>query len=110
MISLAIDMLGWTPDKGKPITGQIGLPRVHLPNRRFGKLDKLSHNAHNPDRLSQSTMQNTLNKRGAKAQNSRQAELHQGEYPRTSRTPKDQLSYRIISNSCCRRLGKRHKA
>ena len=30
---------------------------LHLPNQRLGKLDKLSHNAHNPDRLSQSAMQ-----------------------------------------------------
>ena len=57
-------MLGWTPNKGKPITGQTGHPRVHLPNRRLGKLDKLSHNAHNLDRLSQGAMQNTLNKKG----------------------------------------------
>ena len=46
-------MLGWTPNKGNPIIGQTGHPRVHLPNRRLGKLDKLSHNAHKPDRLSQ---------------------------------------------------------
>ena len=67
MISFTIDMLGWTPNKGKPITGQMGHPRVHLPNRRLGKLDKLSHNAHNPDRLSQGAMQNTQNKRGYKS-------------------------------------------
>ena len=59
-------MLGWTPNKGKPISGQRGHPRVHLPNRRLGKLDKLSHNAHNPDRLSQGAMQNTLNTRGSR--------------------------------------------
>ena len=64
MISFTIDMLGWTPKKGKPITGQTGHPRVHLPNRRLGKLDKLLHNGHNPDRLSWGAMQNTLNKRG----------------------------------------------
>ena len=64
MISFTIDMLGWTSNKGKPI---IGHPRVHLPNRRHGKLYKLSHNAHNPDRLSQGAMQNTLNKRGCKS-------------------------------------------
>ena len=69
MISFIIDMLGWTPNKGKPITGQTGHPRVHLPNQRLGKLDKLSHNAHNPDRLSQGAMQNTLNKRGCKSPN-----------------------------------------
>ena len=57
-------MLGWTPNKGQPITGQTGLPRVHLSNGRLGKLDKLPHNAHNPDRLSQGAMQNTLNKKG----------------------------------------------
>ena len=51
MISFAIDMLGWTPNKGTPITGQTSHPRVHQPNQRLGKL---SHNAHNPDRLSQS--------------------------------------------------------
>ena len=67
MISFTIDMLGWTPNKGKPITGQTGHPRVHLPNRRLGKLDKLPHKAHNPDRLSQ----------GA---NWGQAELYSGEY------------------------------
>ena len=57
-------MLGWTPNKGKPITGQASHPRVHLPNQRHGMLDKLSHSAHNPDRLSQGTVQNTLNKKG----------------------------------------------
>ena len=60
-------MLGWTPNKGKPITGQTGHPRVHLPNKRLGKLDKLSHNAHNPDRLSQGAMGNTLNKRDCRS-------------------------------------------
>ena len=40
MISFTIDMLGWTPNKGTPITGQTGHPRVHLPNRRLGKLEK----------------------------------------------------------------------
>ena len=70
-------MLGWTPNKGKPSTGQTDHPRVHLPNRRLGKLDKLSHNAHNPDRPSQVAMQNTLNKKGLqKAKMFRQAELH----------------------------------
>ena len=64
MIRFTIDMLGWTPNKGKAITGQTGHPRVHQPNRRLGKLYKLSHNAHNLDRLSQGAMQNTLNKKG----------------------------------------------
>ena len=73
MISFTIDMLGWTPNKGKPITGH---PRVHLPNRRLWKLDNLPNNAHNPDRLSQGAVQNTLNKRAAKAQILGQAELH----------------------------------
>ena len=70
-------MLGWTSRKGKPITGQMGHPRVHLPSRRLGKLDKLSHNAHKPERLSQGAMQNTLNKMGAaEAPRSEQAELY----------------------------------
>ena len=69
-------MPGWTPNKGKPITGQTGHPRVHLLNWRLGKLDKLSHNVHNPDRLSQGAMQNILNKRGCKSPN-----------PHTSRAP-----------------------
>ena len=56
-------MLGWTPNKGKPITGQSSHPRVHLPNQRCGTLVKLSHNAYNPDRLSQGTVQSTLNKK-----------------------------------------------
>ena len=60
-------MLGGTPNKGKPITGQTGHPQVHLLNQRLGKLDKLSHNSHNPDRLSKGAMQNTLNKRGCKS-------------------------------------------
>ena len=60
-------MLGWTLNKGKPITGQTGHPRVYLPNRRHGKLDNLSHNAHKPDRLSQGAMQNTLNERGCRS-------------------------------------------
>ena len=67
MITVTIDMLGWTPNKGKPITGHTGHPREHLPNQRLRKLDKLSHNAHHPDRLSQGGMQNTLNKRGCKS-------------------------------------------
>ena len=69
-------MLGWTPYKGKPITGQTAHPRVHLPNQRLGKLNKLSHSAHNPDRLSQGAMQNSLNKRNCKGPN-----------PQTSRAP-----------------------
>ena len=64
MIRFTIDMLGWTSNKGKPITDQIGHPRVHLPKQRLGKLDKLSHNAHNPDRLSQGVMQNSIDKKG----------------------------------------------
>ena len=75
-ISFTKDMLGWTPNKGKPITGQTGHPRVYLHNQRLGELDKLSHNAHNPDRLSQGAMQNTLDKGAAKAQILGQAELH----------------------------------
>ena len=54
MISLTKDILGWTPNKGQPITGQTGHPRMQMPNQRPGKLDKLSQNAHSPDRLSQS--------------------------------------------------------
>ena len=70
-------MLGWTPNKGKPITGQTGHPRVHLTNQRLGELDKLSHNAHNPDRLSQGAMQKHPRQKGAaKAQILRQAELY----------------------------------
>ena len=76
MISFTIDMLEWTPNKGKPIIGQAGHPRVHLPNQRLGKPDKLSHNAHNPGRLSQGAMRNTLDKGAAKAQIGGQAELH----------------------------------
>ena len=57
MISFTMDMLGCTPNKGKPITGHTGHLRVHLPNRRPGKLDKLSHNAHKPDSLSQEARQ-----------------------------------------------------
>ena len=30
-----MDMLGWTPNKGKPITGQTDYLRVHLPNRSY---------------------------------------------------------------------------
>ena len=71
-----MDMFGWTPNKGKPITGQTGHPRVNLPNRRPGKLDKLSHNAHNPGRLFQGAMQSTLNKRGCKSPKGGQSELH----------------------------------
>ena len=41
-------------------------PRVHLPNQRLRKSDKLSHDAHNPDKQSQDAMQNTLDKRGYK--------------------------------------------
>ena len=67
-----------------PTTGQIGHPRVYLPIQRLRKPNRLSHNAHNPDKLSHNTMWNTLNKRGCKSlshQTSRapsikQAELH----------------------------------
>ena len=76
MISFTIDMLRWTPNKGKPITGQTDHPRVHLPTQRLGKLDKLSHNAHNPDRLSWDAIQNTFHKRGCKSPS-----------PQTSRAP-----------------------
>ena len=51
-------------------------PRVHLPNQRLGKPDNLSHDAHNPDKLSQGAMQNTLDKRGCRTPN-----------PWTSRAP-----------------------
>ena len=104
MISFTIDMLGWTPNKGKPITGQTGHPKVHLSIRRLGKLDKLSHNAHNPDRLSQGAMLNTLNKRGCKSPN-----LQTSTAP-LRRVPRDRLSYKDISRQHSRRLGKRHKA
>ena len=63
-------------NKGKLITGQTDHPRVHLPNRRPGKLDKLYINAHNPDRLSNGAMQNTKIKEAAEAPKARQAELH----------------------------------
>ena len=76
-----IDTLGWTPNKGKPITGQSSHPRVHLPNQRHGMLDKLSHNAHKPDKLSQGAIHNTLNKRGCKSPN-----------PQTSRAPSRKVS------------------
>ena len=97
-------MPGWTPNKGKPITGWTGHPRMHPPNQRFGKLDKLSHNACDPDRLSQGAMRSTLNKRGFKGPN-----------PWTSRTllrrvPKDRWSCKDTSRHHCRRVGKRHKA
>ena len=35
-------MLGWTPKKGLPITGQTGYPRMQLPNQGPGKPDRLS--------------------------------------------------------------------
>ena len=57
-------MLGWTPKKGQPTTGQISHPRVHLPNQRLRKPDRLSCDAHKPDKLSQGEMQNTLDKKG----------------------------------------------
>ena len=69
MISVTINILGWTPNKGKPITGQTGHPRVHLPNQRLAKLDKLSHSAHNPEKLSKGVMRNTLDKWGCKSPN-----------------------------------------
>ena len=65
---------------------------------------KLSHNAHNPDRLSQGAMQNTLNKRGCKCPN-----LWTSRAP-LRRIPRDKLSYKNTSRQYCRRLGKRHKA
>ena len=86
-------MLGWILNKGKSITGQTGHPRVHLPNKRLGKLDKLSHNAHNPDRLSQGAMQNTLNKKGLQSPNcwTSRGPLR--------RVPRDRLSYKDILQS-----------
>ena len=100
MVSFTIDMLGWTPNKGKPI---IGHPRVQLPNQRLGMLDKLSHNAHNPDRLSQGAMQNTLDKKGLQSPKSLdkesfikkrtygQAKLHWSDNKRTSWTTRELL-------------------
>ena len=77
---------------------------MQLPNRRLGKLEKLSHNVHNLDRLSKSAMQNTLNKRGCKSPN-----LQTSRAP-LKRVPRDRLSYKDISRQHSRRLGKRHKA
>ena len=45
MISLTIDMLGWAPIIGYPITGQTGHLRTQLPNQGPEKLGKLSQNA-----------------------------------------------------------------
>ena len=56
--------------------GQRGYSRVHLPNQRLGKPDRLPQDAHNPEKLSQGAMQNTLDKRDCKAPNWGQAELH----------------------------------
>ena len=88
-------MLGWTLNKRKSITGWTGHPRVHLPNKRLGKLDKLSHNTHNPDRLSQGTMQNTLNKRGCRSPKGWTSRAALRSLPRNSRIPKDQPSNKI---------------
>ena len=60
---------------GSQTTNQTNYPRVHLPNQRLGKPDKLSHDAHKPDKLSQGAMQNTLDKRAAKLQILEQADL-----------------------------------
>ena len=62
-------MLGWTPNKGQSITGQTGHPRMQSPNQGIGKLDKLSHNSHSPDRLSKNAIQIYLDKRGCKSPN-----------------------------------------
>ena len=44
--------------------GQTSLTTMQLPYQRPRKLEKLSQNTCNPDKLSQSAMQNTLNKKG----------------------------------------------
>ena len=75
-------MLGSTPNKGKPITGKTDHPRVHLPNQRLGKLDKLSQNAHNPEGYPRVQHKNTLHKRGCKRPKS------------GGQAPKDKLIYR----------------
>ena len=62
-------MLGWTPNKGYPMKGQTSYPGVHLPNQRLEKPDRLSHDAHNQEKLSQGAMQNTLDKRDCKDPN-----------------------------------------
>ena len=37
---------------------------MQLPNQRLRKLDKLSHDACSPDKLTHNAMQNTLNQKG----------------------------------------------
>ena len=46
MISLTRVTLGWTPNKRWLITKPDKLPRMHPPNQRLGKPDKLSQGAH----------------------------------------------------------------
>ena len=92
------------PNKGKLITGQSRNPRVHLPNQRCGMLDKLSHNAHKPDKLSQDVMQNILNKKGAAKKPRENSDIQgQAEIIKINRDSR-------FSPEHCRKLGKRHKA
>ena len=84
MIGITIDILGWTLNKGKPISGQSSHPRVQMPNQRCGMLDKLPHNAHKPDKLSQGAMQNTLDKKGLQSPKSVDKQL--GEYLKDKQT------------------------
>ena len=64
--------------------GQTSYPRVYLPNQRLVKSDRLSQDAHNPEKLFQGAIQNTLDERDCKASNWGQAEIPLSRTPRTN--------------------------
>ena len=72
MIILTIDMLGWAPIIGYPITGQTSYSRMQLPNQGSGKPDMLSQNAQAQTGYQ---CEHALDRGAAKAQILRQAEL-----------------------------------
>ena len=70
-------MLGWTPNKGYPITGKTGHPRMQLPNQGPGKLNKLSQNAQSPvQAIPECSTNSHCMKGAAESQILRQAELY----------------------------------
>ena len=62
-------MLGWTANKGLPITGQTAHPRMQLPNQGPGKPDRPSQNAKAQTSYPRGQCKSVLDKRGCKSQN-----------------------------------------
>ena len=107
MISLTKVTLGWTPNKGSQSQTS---PRMHLPNWRPRKPDRLSQGAHSQTSYPRVQRENTLDKRSCKTQeghrlvwSSRELSLLPGKHT-------DIYWEHCKTNLHCWRLAGRHKA